>query len=95
LSSSRAVRRAIAWNRSSDVVISERIASSRARIDMMRSCSGRTSFAELRQTSPAISFISPAAESSIRASPSSRTVRIAVSSSRAISVGSATGVGSG
>ena len=60
-SSSRAVRTARVWNRSSDDVMSERIAWSRDRSVMIRSCSGRTSRAEVRHTSVATSRSRPAA----------------------------------
>src|SRR4051794_15070908 len=86
LSSSRDVRIAIAWNRSSLVANSDRTVWSLATIDMIRSCSGRTSWELDRQISPAISRIRQAAELSICSTPACIRSSIAVrtrSSSRA------------
>ena len=84
-SSRRAVRTASDWNRSSLDEMSDRIAWSRDSSVTMRSCSGRTSRDDDRQTSVATSRISAVACASIARSPSSRrssTAFVTVSANR-------------
>jgi hypothetical protein len=69
-SSSRAVRKARDWNRSSLEEMRLRMAWSRESSEMIRSCSGRTSAPEARHISEAISRISAVACSSMPRMPS-------------------------
>ena len=71
VSSSRPVRDARAWNRSSECAISARIAWSRESSFKIVEATASLSPPALRQTSPAISCISELAECWIDRSPSS------------------------